>query len=202
MKKFLFLAMAVVLALGMVGAAFAQFHDEETSTGNVFTAGTLDLKVDTDPTSGVTWSDGGLPNINSYTDLNDLVNNLKPGDSISGNYGIWNDGTITGVADIMVTVTHNYENSVNEPEGLVDTTSGTEDGELAQNIDVVLTYNGASVYSGKLSDMSGINYTAPADLAGGATASWEYTISIDIGVGNIIQSDSIEFNIEFSLDQA
>jgi hypothetical protein len=50
--------------------------------------------------------------------------------------------------------------------------------------------------------MSGINYTAPANIAGGATASWEYTISIGTGVGNIIQSDTCTVDIEFSLNQA
>jgi predicted ribosomally synthesized peptide with SipW-like signal peptide len=38
--------MAIVLVLGLVGVgAFAYFGDAETSTGNAFTAGTLDLKV-------------------------------------------------------------------------------------------------------------------------------------------------------------
>ncbi len=46
MKKILFTVMAVVLCLGLMGAAFAYFSDTETSEGNTFTAGTLDLQLD------------------------------------------------------------------------------------------------------------------------------------------------------------
>lgn len=46
MKKILFSLMAVLLSLGLMGAAFAQFSDTETSLGNTFTAGTIDLAVD------------------------------------------------------------------------------------------------------------------------------------------------------------
>jgi spore coat-associated protein N len=200
-KKILFTLMAVALCLGLVGGAFAYFSDSETSTGNTFTAGTLDLKVDTDPTSGVTWSDDPLPTLNSITEIDNMINNMAPGDSISGDFGIKNDGTITGVADFTLTVTADDDNGLTEPESDVDSTGGSGEGELSANIDVVLTYNGAAVYSGTLAGMSGNTYDAPSSIAGGATASWEYTISIDSGVGNIIQSDTCDIDIEFSLDQ-
>jgi predicted ribosomally synthesized peptide with SipW-like signal peptide len=45
MKKILFTLMACVLCLGLVGGAFAYFTDVETSTGNVMTAGTLDMQI-------------------------------------------------------------------------------------------------------------------------------------------------------------
>ena len=46
MKKIIFSLMAILLAVGLVGAgAFAQFFDVETSEGNVFTAGTIDIEV-------------------------------------------------------------------------------------------------------------------------------------------------------------
>ena len=49
MRKILFSLMTLVLVVGMVGAgAFAYFNDTETSTGNTFTAGTLDLQVNGD----------------------------------------------------------------------------------------------------------------------------------------------------------
>jgi spore coat-associated protein N len=190
----------MILTLGLMGGSFAYFSDTETSNGNTFTAGTLDLKVDTDPTGGVTWSDGPLGSLNDTSALNDMINNMAPGDYISGNFGIKNDGSIEGVADFKVTVTADAENTVTEPELTLGDTGPA--GELAANIDVVLTYNGVAVYSGTLAGMSGINYTAPANIAGGATASWEYTISIGTGVGNIIQSDTCTVDIEFSLNQA
>ena len=46
MKKILFSLMAILLAVGLVGGgAFAYFFDVETSTGNVFSAGTIDIAV-------------------------------------------------------------------------------------------------------------------------------------------------------------
>jgi spore coat-associated protein N len=45
MKKILFIVMACVLALGLMGGAFAYFSDTESSTGNTFTAGTIDLAL-------------------------------------------------------------------------------------------------------------------------------------------------------------
>lgn len=45
MKKILFSVMAVVLCLGLMGGAFAYFSDTETSSGNTFTAGTIDLEM-------------------------------------------------------------------------------------------------------------------------------------------------------------
>jgi len=43
MKKLLIVAMSCVLALGLVGGAFAYFSDDEASTGNTFTAGSMNL---------------------------------------------------------------------------------------------------------------------------------------------------------------
>jgi len=200
MKKLFFVLMACVLSLGLVGGAFAYFSDTETSTGNVFTAGTLDLKVDTDPTSGETWADSPLGNINTALDA--LVNNMKPGDSISGNFGIKNAGTINASkVDFMLTITSNLDNGQNDPE-LAAGDAADNVGELAANVDVVLNYNGSPVYNGTLAGLSAAgNQVVSTTLAAGATGSWSYTISIAAGVGNIIQSDSVTFDIVFSLDQ-
>jgi spore coat-associated protein N len=108
-KKLLIASLAMILTLGLMGGSFAYFSDTETSNGNTFTAGTLDLKVDTDPTGGVTWSDGPLGSLNDTSALNDMINNMAPGDYISGNFGIKNDGSIEGVADFKVTVTADAE---------------------------------------------------------------------------------------------
>ncbi len=63
MKKILGLVLAALVVLaGIGGATWASFNDTETSTGNVFTAGTLDLKLsDSNETdlNGVTASFGG-----------------------------------------------------------------------------------------------------------------------------------------------
>jgi len=49
MRKLLLSMLAIFLVIGLVGAgSFAWFQDTETSTGNTFSAGTLDLKVSDD----------------------------------------------------------------------------------------------------------------------------------------------------------
>ena len=49
MRKILFSLMTFVLVVGLVGGgAFAYFSDVETSTGNVFSAGTIDIEVSDD----------------------------------------------------------------------------------------------------------------------------------------------------------
>jgi spore coat-associated protein N len=54
-KKILITVMVLVVCVGMIGSAFAYFSDTETSTGNTFTAGTLDLVLqDADEA----WDDG------------------------------------------------------------------------------------------------------------------------------------------------
>jgi predicted ribosomally synthesized peptide with SipW-like signal peptide len=50
-KKILGLSIAIVLVIGLVaGGTWAYFSDTETTTGNVFTAGTIDISLD--PTGG------------------------------------------------------------------------------------------------------------------------------------------------------
>ena len=49
MKKILGLTVAALLVMGLVGGGtWAYFTDTETSTGNTFAVGTLDLEVDTE----------------------------------------------------------------------------------------------------------------------------------------------------------
>lgn len=46
MKKLLLSGLAILLAMGLMGASFAYFSDTETSEGNTFTAGTFGLELD------------------------------------------------------------------------------------------------------------------------------------------------------------
>jgi len=71
MKKLLLSILAIFLVIGLVGAGTnAWFQDTETSTGNTFTAGTLDLKIrDQDEP----WGDGVTA---TWT-----ASNMAPGDS-------------------------------------------------------------------------------------------------------------------------
>lgn len=100
MKKLLMLGLAAILCIGMIGAAFAAFQDTESSTGNTFTAGSLDLKV-----NGV---DAFVP----YS-----VSNLKPGESRgTDTVSITNTGTLPGKLTFKVRNVVTNENDLVEPE--------------------------------------------------------------------------------------
>ena len=86
MKKILGLTVAAILVIGLVGGGtWAYFSDTEESTGNAFSAGTLDLGLantdGTDPTGSVTTTFG--------------ASDLEPG-STAGTGTLWvnNEGTI------------------------------------------------------------------------------------------------------------
>ncbi len=197
MKKLLFTLIACVLALGLVGGAFAYFSDTETSTGNTFTAGTLDLKVDSDPAGGSeVWVDD--PDFSAL--VASIAGNLKPGDSADILIGIKNAGTIDGTADFKLTVTADLPGTNPEPEGTPDSA------DLATSIIVAIDYNDTWVSGYAPSDgntLSGISGTniVLGDLNGGATASISVHLEIPGTVGNEIQGDTCTVDVEFSLNQ-
>ncbi|MEM0095695.1 MAG: TasA family protein [Candidatus Bathyarchaeia archaeon] len=91
-----------ILALGIGWGTHSLFSDTETSTGNTFTAGTIDLKVNgTDDPYVVTIT----------------LSNMKPGDNTG--YYKWilkNVGTLPGRISVTFSAIINNENGVNEPE--------------------------------------------------------------------------------------
>jgi len=217
-KKILISLMTLVVVAGMIGGgAFAYFSDTETSTGNTFTAGTLDLKIDADPLPGTPdWvDDPNVPNVNDLAVLlgiEDTVNKMKPGDTDGIIIGIKNAGSIDGIADLHIKNVVNKDNGCTEPEADVpDCSCGPDDGgELGANVLVTILYNGAPVSyeaSGDpvladtpLDDLECNNIILGA-LDANATGAITMTFTIPGTVGNIIQSDSVEFDVEFSLDQ-
>lgn len=83
-----------------IGATKAYFSDVETSNGNTFSAGTLDLNLD-----------GGNTNVVKFT-----VSNMSPDDQRIGTWRVRNVGSINGFVDLHnITVTNN-ENGCVEPE--------------------------------------------------------------------------------------
>ena len=80
MKKILISLMAIALVIGLVGAGtIAYFSDEETSTGNTFKAGTLDLALT-----------GGTPLPFQVTSSPGMA----PGDTVTGTVTVINNGTL------------------------------------------------------------------------------------------------------------
>ncbi|OGI27943.1 MAG: hypothetical protein A2359_00195 [Candidatus Moranbacteria bacterium RIFOXYB1_FULL_43_19] len=77
-KKRILLSLSIIVAVGaiVVGATISQFSDVEKSTGNTFTAGTIDIAIDGD---------------NPWTDHYDIPD-LKPGETGYINFNIQNFG--------------------------------------------------------------------------------------------------------------
>jgi len=191
MKKILLsLSMIALVAAVIAGATGAFFSDTETSTGNTFTAGAIDLGVDNHSyyngvlNEGTTWrvdydlskNEQGEPETHQFFNFLDL----KPGD--------WGEDTISlhvknndSYLCADVTLTSDDDNGLTEPESNDgDTTGGVNEGELA---DAVNFYwwadDGDNVYeegenllpAGPLGNLS-VDETATVTLADSQTNIW------------------------------
>jgi len=134
LKRIILGVFAISLALALaVGATVSQFEDTETSTGNTFTAGSLDLTVG--------GQDGPFSNYFTAT-------NMAPGHSyIGGCYDVRNAGSLPGALTLKVNNVVSNENGEIEPElsdGDVAATeidpsgydANTGNGELWDQLDV------------------------------------------------------------------
>ncbi|MEW6769865.1 MAG: TasA family protein [Bacillota bacterium] len=229
MRKILIALLGVLLVAALAGAGtFAYFSDTETSTGNTFTAGTLNLQVGTsDPTSAKidssTWASNGM----------------KPGDT--GNAATWlvqNTGSLAGDLAIGIGTVTNNENTRYEMETAAGDTSDNV-GELSGFLKVAIWLdmdkdgkwdtgdkylgdNGAVTTAGSgitdqplpeaayatLDTFSGESYTKTGlgvNIAGNAEMGnfrAEYNFpSSDSPDDDQTQSDSAVFNITFTLTQ-
>jgi spore coat-associated protein N len=137
LKRTLFSIMTLMLVVGLVGGgALAYFSDVETSTGNNFTAGTLNLKVDVDPTPA---GDNFVDNPTFPSVMN--LSNLYPGWTEDLTIQIKNVGTIDGTPNIKLTNIVNNENGVNNPESKMSPPDTDATGELGASIYVTVQYN-------------------------------------------------------------
>jgi predicted ribosomally synthesized peptide with SipW-like signal peptide len=84
-KKILVSMMVIGLVATLAGAGlYAYFSDTETSTGNVFTAGTLDIKL----------ADGDEAYSDGVTATWKSPSNWAPGESVPAELRIYNDGSV------------------------------------------------------------------------------------------------------------
>ena len=136
-KKILFSMLAIAAAAAIViGGTTAFFSDTETSTGNTFTAGAIDLKVDSKCTYNDaqsnecgTWEMTDLGPTNKFFDFGDL----KPGDEGENTISLHvfnNDAYVCAYINNM----YSDDNGLTEPESLVDTTGGFNEGELDDEV--------------------------------------------------------------------
>lgn len=242
-----------LIGLGTVGAASAgaglgtsaYFSDEEEFTGNMMTAGELDLAVDY-----VVHEDQGSAGTYTINSFTNEVNGTDPGDDLTVN----GDGTTISqnLSDVKPgdhghsyfcftiddnpayiwacgELTDTSENGYTEPEPEDD----NDEGELEENIEVDVTYcelddngeqtsTGDTIFSGTLREVleqlqAGIPLDGSGDggaAAGGQAAfagtsgdaatnpclcfDWELPTT----VGNVIQGDSLEFDLSFHAVQS
>jgi predicted ribosomally synthesized peptide with SipW-like signal peptide len=227
MKKIvLSVAMIAAVAAIAIGATTAYFSDTETSTGNTFTAGSLDLTIDSKATyNGVTAEYGNW----SLKDLGrgDLFFNLadvKPGDKGEDTVSMHvNNNDACG----FVTINKNGDSdfTCTEPElaeepGCVP----TGDGELDENTIFTIWSDmavanpnssecanvqpGDNIYSPNCGDvplttgtLDEVESWGIGKLAGDSTTYFGIGWEVPISVTNNVQTDKFGADIEFRIEQ-
>jgi len=182
-----------LLAAGAGAATTALFVDSETETGNVLSAGTLDLTVD-----GVDASVALLSEVD-----------VAPGDSGQATVTVANAGSLPGYVDVRVASLTNYENGLVGNEDSSDTSGGDPgegNGELQEYLEVQAAFrDGPDLWSSWETAVdrlaSGTVYDLDYRLPSGGTDEFVLDWRLPTDAGEDAQSDSIEFSITFSLDQ-
>ncbi len=196
MKKKLSISILAVLLVGVLAfGAVAYFSDTETSSGNTFTAGTLDLNID-----------GQNSNVIKFN-----VNKMRPGNQPNSGFVLKNVGNIEGYLDIENITVVNAENDLIEPEQEAGDTSA-DVGELGQlvNITLFLDYdkNGwigtgeTVIYDGKINGLPSSfalneRMDPGEEIRVGAILNWWSTGNTD----NLAQSDTATIGFKFELAQ-
>ena len=134
-KIILSVSIVAIVAAAVIGATTAFFSDTEQSTGNTFTAGSLDLKVDSECTyngveqPGCTWL---TPKDLATGDLFFNYDDVKPGDTGEDTISLHVD-TNDAYICAQISNLNTTERGCNEAEAEVDSSCGTTDlvqGEL------------------------------------------------------------------------
>jgi predicted ribosomally synthesized peptide with SipW-like signal peptide len=139
MKKIILsVAMIAAVAAVAIGATTAYFSDVETSTGNTFTAGAIDLKVDSQCSYNGqqseecgSWALADLNTLNSSKFFN--FSDVKPGDSGENTISLHVTSN-NAYACAYIKNLSNNDNGINEPESAVDSNDGPGNGELQNKI--------------------------------------------------------------------
>jgi predicted ribosomally synthesized peptide with SipW-like signal peptide len=206
--------MSLVVILGLVGGgAFAAFSDTETSAGNTFSAGTLDLTYNI----AYTYSGAGTVTVtplgagveNNGVDSHISFANVAPGDSGVITWKITNAGSLPGKLNVQTHRVNDYDGVNPEPELVIEGIgiTGTTPGELDNNMWLTTDYwmDAGTVYhwgpgyiSGASTEWYNID-SLPMLMPSGSVYTIQWTWSIDAGVGNIIQGDSFGMDLRMYL---
>lgn len=196
--------MATIGAASAVAGAgtMAAFSDKEESNNNLVSAGTLDLE----PAGS---SDGGAFNMS--------VGGLAP-DNAGQEVGfleLTNTGSIDGELDYEIEDWTDYENGRNDPEMAAGDTSGGDpgagNGELSNHLQIRafvdrtpgngVRNNAEAITGGWVGLSTGVVNTNISVAAGETIRIW-VDARIPSGIGNQVQSDEVEIDAVFHLNQA
>lgn len=212
MRRILFAALALVLAIGgLVGAGtLAYFSDTATSSGNSFTAGNLDLKV-SDANEG--FGDG--------VSATWVMSNMTPGVTTVGplSVNLQNSGSLAA-NHVQISFSHSIDEASNPVES--DTNPASTAGQMAKWIEIVsMTYNGTNFLTlpytdaningffdledltlSPYTDVGGPldNLVVPAPLGAG-TRTFTMALKFNAGATNDIQGDTLTTVVTFALNQ-
>ncbi len=182
--------MASALGIG----TYASFSDTETSIGNSFTAGTLDLKIN-----------GADTNVVAFT-----VANMRPGNQPTSSYLLSNAGSLSGTLDIISIVRTDSENTRIEPEiEAGDTTDNV--GELSSVVNLRLYVDvdkdgyystGDVMFFNDKVDKLPTSFVLNTPIAAGANIRINAVFDWwDTANDNKAQSDSFTLDLTFQLKQ-
>ncbi|MFC1874924.1 TasA family protein [Chloroflexota bacterium] len=216
MKKILASIMIIALVCALIGTGvYAAFSDTETSSGNQFYSGTLDLQVEGEDDPNVTPALIGLN-----------LTGMKPGEEQTATIALNNAGTLEGNAKIKFAsvVGSNEDATKPEPEQSDEDSAGSyvieeiaaldvDNPQLYIKVDV--TWGGVAVNLGTESLTDGNTYFDLAELEDitttlgdlGPTAGSpkdlviKLTLDPDDETGNVFQGDKAAFDLVFYLDQ-
>lgn len=196
MKKSKLVVSMLTIAISatlIVGATMSVLSDKETSDGNTFAAGTLDLKLD-----------GGDSNVTFS------ASNMKPGDQPQKTYRLNNAGSINGYLNISNVSVVNNENGITEPEAEAwDITDNV--GELGDVVNITLFVDrdgdgwigtgDTTFYDGKASNLPASFTLNELVNAGGNTSVTAILNWWNTADDNKAQNDSMDINLSFNLNQ-
>ncbi|MBU3967161.1 MAG: M73 family metallopeptidase [Euryarchaeota archaeon] len=206
MNKLLTSLLMIGVVAAMAGAAtWANFSDIETSTGNTFTAGTLDLvgqvtQVHSGSGTTTVYNPGGGANF-YWT-----VSNIAPGSAGTDVWTLTNGGSIPGNLTIALTTTSN-ENTLMEPELALN--DNVDDGELDNQMTFGLVRTNPDSSTNILvtagSTIAVVETALDAEIrlmGSGEVIIYTLTWTLpDITNNNFVQSDSLVLDINFVLNQ-
>lgn len=196
-----------MLAIGLMGSAFAYFTDTATSTTNSFTAGTLVLEIGD-------WDEGFGDGVSATW----TMSNMEPGVTTVGPFyvNLQNAGSLVG-DHVEISFSHVITDT---PDVESDTNWNSTPGEMAEWLEIIaMSYNGSNFVTAPYTDANSNGFfdledvtLSPYTDAGGplddlpAPLSAGYrTLTLELkfnaGATNDIQGDTLTTTVTFTLNQ-